>query len=113
MSPEACVAYLDQTLPFEFCWNALVSLKSNSKTIVFCVGFARFDSQTYNSVYCIGPSLSGIFQLCTFISFKILTCTRCAHPEREVTGQAIDTLCVRGCAKHLLRTIWHVRNKQQ
>ena len=35
MSPEACVAYLDQT--FEFCWNALVSLKSNPKTIVFCV----------------------------------------------------------------------------
>ena len=37
MSPEACVAYLDQTLPFEFCWNALVSLKSNPETIVFCV----------------------------------------------------------------------------
>ena len=69
MSPEACVAYLDQTLPFEFCWNALVSLKSNPKTIVFCVELDLQDLPLKLIVLYIAlvPGLWYIPILCTFI----------------------------------------------
>ena len=102
MSPEACVAYLDQTLPFEFCWNALVSLKSNPETIVFC---AELDLQDLLLIvlivlYIALVPLSGIFQyyVCTFIGHPsvhfILHC---------MESMVIPLLYILQCAQFLLR----------
>ena len=47
--------------------------RSNQTLKLLCSKFARFASQTYSSVYCIGPSLSGIFQYYV-LSLVILRC---------------------------------------